>query len=61
MSQAHDYHHLKFNQCYGVLGILDYLHGTDKGFRASKEYERHIMLLDTTPLRETFPDIKKDI
>jgi len=59
--EAHDYHHLKFNQCYGVLGILDYLHGTDKGFRASKEYERHIMLLDTTPLRETFPDIKKDI
>jgi len=59
--EAHDYHHLKFNQCYGVLGILDYLHGTDKGFRASKEYERHIMLLGTTPLRETFPDVKKDL
>jgi len=59
--EAHDYHHLKFNQCYGVLGILDYLHGTDKGFRASKEYERHIMLLGSKPLRETFPDVKKDL
>merc|ERR1711872_726539 len=46
---------------YGVLGILDYLHGTDKGFRASKEYERHIMLLGSKPLRETFPDVKKDL
>eukprot|EP00090_Calanus_glacialis_P046861 TRINITY_DN9413_c0_g1_i1.p1 TRINITY_DN9413_c0_g1~~TRINITY_DN9413_c0_g1_i1.p1 ORF type:complete len:339 (-),score=79.99 TRINITY_DN9413_c0_g1_i1:68-1084(-) len=59
--EAHDFHHLKFNQCYGVLGILDYLHGTDKGFRASKEYERHIMLLGSTPLRDTFPDVKKDM
>ena len=31
--QAHDFHHLKFNQCYGVLGVLDYLHGTDQQFR----------------------------
>ena len=35
ISQAHDFHHLKFNQCYGVLGILDYLHGTDQQFRFS--------------------------
>lgn len=34
--EAHDFHHLKFNQCYGVLGILDYLHGTDIQFRESK-------------------------
>ena len=34
--EAHDYHHLKFNQCFGVLGILDYLHGTDIQFRESK-------------------------
>ena len=37
ISQAHDFHHLKFNQCYGVLGILDYLHGTDQQFRLSLE------------------------
>jgi len=54
--EAHDFHHLKFNQCYGVLGILDYLHGTDKLFRASKAYDRHIILLGTKPARELFPE-----
>ena len=34
--EAHDFHHLKFNQCYGVLGILDYIHGTDTLFRSNK-------------------------
>ena len=34
--EAHDFHHLRFNQCFGVLGILDYLHGTDDMFRSSK-------------------------
>jgi len=58
--EAHDFHHLKYNQCYGVLGILDYLHGTDKMFRSSTAYDRHIMLLGSKPLRETFPDVKKE-
>ena len=35
-NEAHDFHHLKFNQCFGVLGILDYLHGTDTLFRNTK-------------------------
>jgi sterol desaturase/sphingolipid hydroxylase (fatty acid hydroxylase superfamily) len=38
--EAHDFHHLKFTQCYGVLGILDYLHGTDTLFRSNKVTER---------------------
>merc|ERR1711944_174834 len=54
--EAHDFHHLKFNQCYGVLGILDYLHGTDTLFRSNKAYQRHIMLLSSTPVRQPFPD-----
>ena len=85
--EAHDFHHLKFNQCYGVLGILDYLHGTDIQFRESKvtiyqalgcilqsvkhvvsilvyifrifcfqAYQRHILSVSSTPLRDTFPD-----
>jgi len=54
--EAHDFHHLKFNQCFGVMGILDYLHGTDVLFRSSQAYQRHIILVGTTPLRETFPD-----
>lgn len=35
-SEFHDFHHLKFNYCYGVTGLLDYLHGTDSLFRKTK-------------------------
>ncbi|KAL8212122.1 UNVERIFIED_CONTAM: hypothetical protein K2H54_038168 [Gekko kuhli] len=35
-AEFHDYHHLKFNECYGILGLLDYLHGTDKMFRQTR-------------------------
>ncbi|CAH1791368.1 unnamed protein product [Owenia fusiformis] len=57
--EAHDYHHLKFNQNFGVLGVLDRLHGTDALFRASKQYSRHVLLLNTTPLLQQFPDDPK--
>lgn len=58
--EAHDFHHLKFTNNFGVLGVLDRLHGTDLMFRQSKAYDRHIMLLGATPLRETFPDDPKN-
>lgn len=35
---------MTFNNCYGVLGILDYLHGTDVRFRASEQFQRHVMI-----------------
>ncbi|XP_071516828.1 fatty acid hydroxylase domain-containing protein 2-like [Panulirus ornatus] len=54
--EAHDFHHLKFNQCYGVLGVLDLLHGTDDKFRASKCFSRHLMMLSLVPPREAFPE-----
>ncbi|XP_063708306.1 fatty acid hydroxylase domain-containing protein 2 isoform X1 [Culicoides brevitarsis] len=58
--EAHDFHHLKFNQCFGVLGVLDRLHGTDVLFRNSKSYSRHMMILNMIPPRELFPDpVKK--
>lgn len=57
--EQHDFHHLKFTQCYGVLGILDYLHGTDTLFRESVNYDRNITVLETTPVRELIPDKKK--
>ncbi|KAL3880303.1 hypothetical protein ACJMK2_032551 [Sinanodonta woodiana] len=57
--EAHDYHHFKFNQNYGVLGVLDRLHGTDNQFRASKQYQRHILLLTLAPLTEQIPDSPK--
>ncbi|XP_052078570.1 fatty acid hydroxylase domain-containing protein 2-like isoform X1 [Mytilus californianus] len=54
--EAHDFHHQKFTNCFGVLGVLDRLHGTDNNFRSSKAYERHIMLLSLTPLSQQYPD-----
>nr|XP_060621505.1 fatty acid hydroxylase domain-containing protein 2 [Anolis sagrei ordinatus]XP_060621506.1 fatty acid hydroxylase domain-containing protein 2 [Anolis sagrei ordinatus]XP_060621507.1 fatty acid hydroxylase domain-containing protein 2 [Anolis sagrei ordinatus]XP_060621508.1 fatty acid hydroxylase domain-containing protein 2 [Anolis sagrei ordinatus]XP_060621509.1 fatty acid hydroxylase domain-containing protein 2 [Anolis sagrei ordinatus]XP_060621510.1 fatty acid hydroxylase domain-containing len=57
--EFHDFHHLKFNQCYGVLGVLDRLHGTDTIFKQTKAYERHLVLLSFTPLTESIPDSPK--
>ncbi|XP_064636730.1 fatty acid hydroxylase domain-containing protein 2-like [Lineus longissimus] len=57
--EAHDFHHLKFTNNFGVLGILDRFHGTDLQFRASKQYERHSLLLGLTPMSQQFPDNKK--
>ncbi|XP_072040674.1 fatty acid hydroxylase domain-containing protein 2-like [Amphiura filiformis] len=59
--EAHDFHHLKFTNNYGTLGILDRLHGTDNLFRQSKKYQRHILLLGLTPMSQTFPDEPKKI
>jgi len=57
--EAHDFHHLKFTQCYGVLGVMDRLHGTDAKFRASPAYQRHLMQLSLVPLRQAYPDPEK--
>lgn len=54
--EAHDYHHLKFNQNYGVFGFLDWLHGTDSVFRSTKPYDRHIVLLSLVPIKQLIPD-----
>ncbi|XP_049535306.1 fatty acid hydroxylase domain-containing protein 2-like isoform X2 [Anopheles darlingi] len=58
-NEAHDYHHMKFNQCYGVFGWLDWLHGSDDQFRASRYYQRHQMLFNYKSAREIVPDDKK--
>lgn len=58
--EAHDFHHLKFNYCFGVLGILDRLHGTDSLFRQSKSFVRHTTMLSLVPAREAFPDEQKE-
>lgn len=39
-SEKHDFHHLKFNTNYGVLGVLDWLHGTDEIFQNTSELAR---------------------
>jgi len=35
--EFHDFHHLKFNYCYGVTGLLDKIHGTDSLFVKHKQ------------------------
>jgi sterol desaturase/sphingolipid hydroxylase (fatty acid hydroxylase superfamily) len=36
----HDYHHQKIRCCYGVLGLLDSIMGTELGFQEfAKEHE----------------------
>jgi methylsterol monooxygenase len=57
--EAHDFHHLKFNQNYGVLGVLDRLHGTDSIFRNSKAYDRHFLSLSLVPVKQLIPDDPK--
>ena len=42
-----------------MLGVLDRLHGTDSLFRASRAYQRHILLLGFVPLSVQFPDDPK--
>jgi methylsterol monooxygenase len=39
--QAHDYHHKVFTANYGVMGLCDYLFGTDALFRKSQFYPYH--------------------
>ncbi|XP_053690542.1 fatty acid hydroxylase domain-containing protein 2-like isoform X1 [Sabethes cyaneus] len=55
-SERHDYHHLKFNQCYGGYGFLDWLHGTDAQYRGSKNYRRDRRLWGLKSARELVPD-----
>ncbi|XP_077864718.1 fatty acid hydroxylase domain-containing protein 2-like [Saccoglossus kowalevskii] len=55
--EFHDFHHLKFNTCYGaVLNIFDWIHGTDELFRQTKSYQRHKTFFSLTPLSESIPD-----
>ncbi|GMT26096.1 hypothetical protein PFISCL1PPCAC_17393, partial [Pristionchus fissidentatus] len=59
-AEAHDYHHLAFNECFGVLGVLDWLHGTNRTFAASVRFDRHHTYYTTEPVKVTFPDRKDD-
>lgn len=58
-NNSHIYCISRFNQCFGVFGVLDRLHGTDTKFRQTKQYERHTLLTSLTPLNESIPDTTK--
>ena len=58
--EAHDYHHLKFNQCYGVMGFLDTLHGTNRKFKKSVQGKRHRVFFSTKAAKEIVLEDKRD-
>ena len=49
----------RFINNFGMLGVLDRLHGTDSMFVKSVAYDRHILLLGLEPVKKLFPDEKK--
>ena len=51
--EVRDFHHFKV---ICLLGILDYLHGTDRMFLSSPAFKCHTVTFTTKPLREQFPD-----
>ena len=40
----HDYHHEAFSGNYGLLTVLDWVHGTDKAWRAAQKKQRMMMV-----------------
>lgn len=60
-TQSHDYHHLKFSNNFGAMGLLDYLHGTDNHYRASPQFKNDFTFFSLIPvwdLTDTAKDIK---
>lgn len=50
--EFHDYHHLKFTGNYGLLGTLDWLHGTtNPTFLKSKQYRRHKIIFSSMQMK----------
>lgn len=51
-SRFHDFHHDKFNANFGINGLLDWLHGTDKLFRQSKTFAKHKRYYSLNPPKD---------
>ncbi|KAL5276005.1 FAXDC2.2 family protein [Megaselia abdita] len=58
-TQAHDFHHAKFNVNYGIIGLLDWMHGTDATFRKNIAFKRHKRLFGLKPVDEIYPADRK--
>ncbi|GFQ96218.1 fatty acid hydroxylase domain-containing protein 2 [Trichonephila clavata] len=58
--ERHDFHHLKFNQSFGALGFLDYLHGTDVEFKKSESYRRNCWSFSLVPVKDLYPSDPKN-
>lgn len=50
MNNIHGYLHCRFTGNYGVLGVLDRLHDTDKVFRESSRFNKHRLIFSAKAL-----------
>ncbi|CAO1394518.1 unnamed protein product [Diamesa tonsa] len=55
-SEAHDWHHLKFNESFGANGFMDSIHDTDETFINSINGKRHKTYWNVKSAREQYPD-----
>lgn len=54
--EFHDYHHLKFVECFGAGGFLDAFHNTRTKFDESIHVLRHKTLFTLKAANELYPD-----
>ncbi|XP_050396968.1 fatty acid hydroxylase domain-containing protein 2-like [Patella vulgata] len=50
-NEFHDYHHLKFTENFGVLSLMDWIHGTDTNYRRSKQYKRDKIIFSSREMK----------
>jgi fatty acid hydroxylase domain-containing protein 2 len=58
--EFHDYHHHKFSHNYGILEVMDFIHGTDAQWQNTTYQQRHFSLYSLMPVRQLFPDLKTE-
>jgi sterol desaturase/sphingolipid hydroxylase (fatty acid hydroxylase superfamily) len=54
--QFHDWHHLKFTECYGACDFMDKFHGTSQKFEQTVNFKRHKTLFTLKSASELYPD-----
>lgn len=57
--EFHDFHHLKFVECFGAAGFLDSFHNTRQKFDESVHALRHKTLFTLKAANELYPDVNK--
>jgi fatty acid hydroxylase domain-containing protein 2 len=50
----------RFTECYGKIGLLDWLHKTDSTFNKTLCGLRDFIILDFKSTREVIPDINEN-
>lgn len=51
--EIHDYHHAKYNECFGTNGLMDYIHGTANNFQKSERFVMHRILFSIISSKRT--------